>query len=177
MNALRLIVLLLVLCVPAEASVWDTPGGVSDRLALTASYDLAKTEFTIILTNRSDGEVSVRVVPHRFHGRIVVAPHAGRTTEFLDAEFLQLLMTSEWMVAFRTLPPKGTITWVVPLSKLRDVHGHKLEERLLRGAAVHATLEEVAIVPPKGAVPPKGGYIASNAKQVSASLTLPGRPE
>jgi len=148
-----------------------TSGALSSRLVLAVSYQSPESKLTVVLTNRTSDPLKLHVEPPQFHGRIIVTPATGKAVEYLDSAFFPAVLTSQLVVPIHILQPHATVTWVLPVSKLQDIHGNPLSMQTLQGATVHAKLDELAIVPSSGR------HISDNAKQVSAPITIPSQPK
>ncbi len=140
---------------------------MSDRLLLTVKFEPGASRFNVALKNRSEETLSLRVEPRQFHGSILVTPKDGQAVEYWDSAFQQLLLTGIWAVPVQSLRPQAEITWQLSVSQLRALDDSKLDSHILRGATVHAVLEEVAVVPAHGS------HIGNNAKQTSKPIKIP----
>ncbi len=167
MRALHLAALICLMCACTRSADSITSGAMSDRLLLTCSYEPSAQQFQITLGNQSKSAIRLQVESRRFHGRIVVAPAVGKHIEYVDSAYLPQMLTSQLEVPVCTLQPGAKITWTLPASLISDIHGNKLDPQTLHGATFHAKLDEVAVVPSNGK------YIFDNAKQASASATIP----
>jgi len=148
-----------------------TSGSMSSQLVLAVSYQSTESKFTVVLTNRTSDSLKLQLEPRQFHGRIVVTQPTGIAVEYLDSAFIPAVLTSQWVVPIHTLQPHATVTWVLPIFKLQDIHANPLSVQTLQGSTVHAKLDELAIAPPSGR------HISDNAKQVSAPITIPSQPK
>jgi hypothetical protein len=128
---------------------------------LETSYELAKAQFSVVLTNQSDRTINLRVDSKQFHGRIVVTAPGRQPIEYLDAAFIPRITTSVWEPPTQKLRPHGQITWILRASQLCDIHRNPLDTNSLHGASITAKLDELAVIPSSG------NFISDNAKQVS----------
>jgi hypothetical protein len=171
MKAIYLAVFSVLICACNRSANFSTTGGMSNQLLLTSSYEPSPAEFKVVLRNQSHSTLKVAVEAHQYHGRIVVFSGNGNAVELLDSRFIPLLMTSIWEAPIQTLPPQGTIAWTLPASILCDIHSNPLDSQTLRGATVHAEMDEVAVVPSTGS------WVSDNAKQISSAVTVPAGQE
>ena len=166
MRVVLSVILLFLLSGCKDGADPTVSGSMSDRLAFDVSYESAQSRFEVVLSNQTSRRLKLHVDPHQFHGRIVVTPVSGRAVEYLDAAFLPLFMTGIIDVPFHTLHSHKKINWVLPVSRLKDIHGNEVSVQALQGASVHATLDELAIISRSS------NYISDNAKQVSGPITI-----
>jgi len=145
-------------------------GGLSDQLALTLAFrpdpEPARARFEIHLKNQTRSPLTLEVEPGLFHGCIVVTPKDGQPTKFRHRTFWGMMMSYTWGVPTQKLPAGAAVTWSLPLDQLCDDHERPLNTRLLDGAAVRATLDEVAVMPFLGP------FVEGNAKQVSEPISV-----
>lgn len=167
MKTVAIAVLLMLMHAHLWAGDWTASGGMAERLALAVSYEPGGARFVVVLKNRSAETLSLQVEGRRFHGRFVVRAGGGEAVEYWDFAFRQLLLTGVWEVPVQSLRSRAEIRWEVPVSELRDLRGGKLAVERLRGASVHAVLEEAAVVPARG------WHIGDNARQTSRPITIP----
>jgi hypothetical protein len=140
------------------------------------SYEATVSQFKIILTNRTNRALKLKVEARQFHGRIIVTSATGKPVEYFDSAILPFLLMGGGDVADCTVPRQGKITWTIPARQLCDIYSNPLELENLQGAILVAKLDELAVVP-SGILPWKRDFISDNAKQVSEPIIIPNQAQ
>ena len=160
---------LLLLSTASYAGDPNVSGGMSENLSLTLEF-VPKSEkkadhFKITLKNVSGKDLELMIIStSNFGGSIFVTQKGKEAVEYYEKRYLLLLSTGELATSRQKLEKDGALQWKVPITELRDIHDGKLTIQELHRATAHVELGMIAIIPPKG------GFIASNAKQTSASI-------
>ncbi|MEW5894817.1 MAG: hypothetical protein AB1650_03500 [Candidatus Omnitrophota bacterium] len=143
-----------------------TPGALSGNLLLTLIFKPKDDCFRITLQNISGQDFNVRVNAEQFQGSIVVIPEGEEQQEFYGESFRTVILTGVPVTSVEFLKKGDVITWNIPVAELHSMQDKRLTRQELYGSSAYAKLGYLAIVPPDG------GYIGSNAEQVSERIGI-----
>jgi hypothetical protein len=166
-----LLAILLTLLAPftCPAQDFQKEGALSANLKLAIAYhpkDRNDVEhFEITLTNVSGKDLELEVSDKEYRGTIVVVLKGEKPVEFREKEVRRKMMIGILPASFADLPKDGKIIWKVPVADLRDVEDRSVKTEALHDASVHAVLNRLAVIPPKGGTP-------VNARQTSPAVVV-----
>lgn len=160
---------LVLLSAASYAADPNVSGSMSRNLTLILEF-IPKSEkkpdhFKITLKNVSGKDLDLMITSTPYFGGSVFVTQKGKEeVEYYEKRYRLLVLTGDPATYRQKLEKEGSLQWEVPLTELHDVHDGKLTVQELHRATARTELSMIAVVPPKG------GFIASNAKQTSASI-------
>lgn len=143
---------------------------LSHSLVFEAGDGGKEPRFVATLTNISNQKLKIRVNDEEFHATLRISSPPRQAYEAYDKKYCGTLLTSTWHEPDVELTPKKSITWIVPLSSLRTLHGKEVTYESLMGRSVVSEMYVVVIS--AAVIPTLETYFSSTAMRKSKPIVI-----